>query len=403
MAYYKKLKGNNVYLSPIDIDDALQQYKTWRTSNDLETYVVFSSDKDDIEVNDNKLKTELEKYVDENAFAIVDIGSNKLVGLIGLSNTLMMNRRSNLWFKIDTYMDFDKQVAYGIEALELMLDYSFYFLGLYSILIDFPSTNKQALEICKDIRAQYMATRNESIRLIDNIFDSLIYFQTNPKIYEEDKKILRTDLDLMNPQLVKKIVLNDEDKMREIIEGEKISLKRPYEEELFHSAKYIASFLSNPKISISLGEYKINWTPKTVCSELKGIDYLITSSCNKDDVIGYINLFSKNEKDRTANLEIVIGNEELHNKGYATEALNLFLEEQYNKGIYNSIISNIFSFNGNSQTLHRKIGFKNIGTREEAYFAYGELNDMEIYEMNKSLYNSVTTKTDLQQKVLNKK
>ena len=82
----------------------------------------------------------------------------------------------------------------------------------------------------------------------------------------------------------------------------------------------------------------------------------------------------------------MIGDVSEQNKGYGTEAVQLFLDEQFKNGPFNSLVSSVFEFNLPSQKLHESIGYQEIGIRPEAYYAYGKLNNMHIYEINRDIY-----------------
>lgn len=321
----------------------------------------------------------------KNAFAIVDKGSDELIGLIGLSNTQAMNQRSNLWIKMDTMMDYDKQIDQGVDALHLMLEYCFDIMNLHSIIIETPAFNRQLLDICENSKMSFMAERHQAVLLENDLYDNLISFQCTPAIYKMETGFLPTqDCSYSN---IKNLVWNDSFNMRSLIEGKNIVLTNPKLIEDSQKEKYIpalAEFLNNPAISIPLGEYKTNWNDFRARKQLESVNYVI----EKDrQLLGYINLFRESKRNHSADLEVVIGNSEEQGKGYGREAMSLFLEENYQSGVYNSLVSNIFDFNEASRRLHESLGYQKIGERYEAYYANGRLNNMSTYEMNQEIHS----------------
>lgn len=403
MAYFKKIEGINVFLSPIDVEKDYLTYMEWCNRDDDDSYFVF-----DKYINGNISKEQaydkMKQYEQENSFAIIDKSNNKFIGLIGLSNTLQNNQRSNIWIKIDTSIDLEAQITKGSESLNLMLKYCFDYLNLYSIVLEYPAVTKQTRGICEKSKMRYIATKSEAVLLKEDVFDNTILYECNPPLY---KKIIpigdesKKTYDLNSQK--KRINLNNTDKTREIIIGKKIRLVKPSSIDIKKEANEVAKYMSNPKIAIPLGEFKTNWTIESAKKYLEHVDYVIMLNDDTNKLIGSIMLFNKNNRNRTANIETVIGYPELHNQGFGTEAKDLFLEEIYANGIYNNLLSSVFDFNNLSRGVNEHIGFNYIGIREGAYYAYGHLNNMKLYEMTRNLYNQEKNKKRIDKKLLEKK
>ena len=90
---------------------------------------------------------------------------------------------------------------------------------------------------------------------------------------------------------------------------------------------------------------------------------------------GYNELDLVNSK---ATIGIFIGEEENRNKGYGTEALNLLIEYGFAYLNLNSIMLSVYSFNDRAIACYKKVGFKEIGRRREAYLKQNERYD-DIY------------------------
>lgn len=387
MSYYKKVEGDSIYLASIDCDKDVLKYMEWNNSKDIDSRIVFGGYTVK-RLTEEAAREELNDLAEQNAFAIIDKGNDKMIGLIGLSNTQAMNQRSNLWIKMDTTIDYNKQIDQGVDALHLMLEYCFYIMNLHSVVIQFPAFNSQTLDICKNSKMLFMYERDQAVLLENDLYDNLISYQCTPSIYESGVGFY--EIHDLSPVFsnIRQLSFNDNSKMNDIITGNNIQLVAPNNILENKNDDYIhtmASFLNNPKVSIPLGEYKTNWNNYIAKEQLESVDYVIEKN---GKLIGYINLFNKNKTDRSASLEVVIGDIKEQRKGYGKEAMSLFLEEEYQNGIYNSLISNIFEFNEPSLKLHKALGYEKIGERYEAYYAYGKLNNMQTYEMNREIYKS---------------
>jgi len=125
MPYFEKIPGERIYLSPINPDDA-ELYTKWL--NDLEvtrwlgsTGSVFSLPAD----GDNPR------------------GGDRLIGGTGFNGINQANRRATLGIFIGEAEDRSK--GYGTEALRLLVDFGFKWLGLNNIDLHVHSSNARAI------------------------------------------------------------------------------------------------------------------------------------------------------------------------------------------------------------------------------------------------------------------
>lgn len=378
MGYYKKVDGKDVYLASIDLNDA-EKYMKWVNNTSRPGQIVFDGYRGKKIETVDQARDELNRLAVENAFAIIDKGTNEFIGLTGFANTQAMNQRSAMWIKINTDIDYGRQVKQGAEALDLMLTYAFDIMNLNSIVLDVPVFNQQGLDICKESSMSFMYERKTSAKFSDGKFYNMISFQCFKEMFKRNCEEALPTFD-KSGYIIKGLSVNEE-KLRTILTGNGVRLSKYQGQEEYISR--MATFLNDPEISIPLGEYKINWNDYRARKKLEEVDYIIEAD---DNIIGYINLFRKDLNNGTADLEIMIGDKTKQKKGYATEAMNLFLDEQFQNGPYTSIISSIFEFNEASHRLHEHVGFEKIGTRNEGYYAYGKLNDMDVFEINRESY-----------------
>lgn len=380
MKYYKKIDGKNIYLASINLADA-EKYMELVNDKSHDGEIVFDGYKGEEIKSIDEAREKLQEMANGNVFAIVSKASDKLIGFTSLINIQAMNQRSSMWVKIDTNIDFFNQVFLGAEAVDLLLDYAFNIMNLNNIVIDVPAFNKQALGICKHSNMFFMAERHEACHYKDGKFYNLESFQCTKSMYGTKREVSTLEID---DSYVKYPDEMFQDKsMPDTVVSDKLPIVlSKYELQKDYIVR-MANFLNNPVVSIPLGEYKVNWTDSLALEQLESVSYLIKSY---EELIGYVNLFRKDSYNHRADLEIMIGDLEFQNKGYGREALELFLSEIYANSSYNALVSNVFDFNIASAKLHESLGYEKIGTRCEAYYAYGKFNDMNIYEMNRTLY-----------------
>jgi len=167
MAYYKKIEGERIYLSPIDLDDAAQ-YTEWL--NDLEITV-------NLTLSPQIITEELEREALENLieeghnFAIVSNDINDLIGNCGLMNVDHIHRTAELGIFIGNKNFWNK--GYGSEALNLLLDYAFNILNLNNLLLQVHSFNKRAIKCYQNVGFKEIGRRRNSYILGGKKYDEI--------------------------------------------------------------------------------------------------------------------------------------------------------------------------------------------------------------------------------------
>ncbi len=382
MSYYKKIDGKSIYLASINLDDA-ESYLQMKNATDISGQIVFDQYKTDETYDLEKAREELNNLAVANAFAIVSKDTNKMIGLIGLSNTLALNQRSDMWIKMYTNIDIERQILQGGEAVDLLLDYCYNVMNLHSVVMTTPIFNMQAIHILSNSCMEYFGTRTSSEKFSDGKYYDMAYYQCTPEIYKINKNmksVLRKSPIITSGKTLDTLNF-DMSNMPNIISGDRITLSK-YEGEQEYIGQ-LATYLNDSRVSIPLGEYKTNWNNYRAEKQLKNVNYIITKG---DKLLGYLDLFRQDFRNKTSDLAILIGDVSEQGKGYGKEALELFLQEQYKNGAFNNILSCIFEFNKPSLGLHNSIGYNPIGIRKEGYFANGKLNDMHLYEMTEEIY-----------------
>lgn len=371
MVHYEKLKSQkgNIVLASVHTGDA-GIYYDFRNNPCEQNQIVFEGYAKGALESVSEAKEALNKWAIDNAFCIMYEG--KVIGFIGFSNLLLGNQRSNIWLQIDPSLDYEKQILLGEEALDTLIHYAYDTMNLNSLLVEAPAFNSQTLDILKHSKMQYLGQRTSSVLYQDHVFYNNVYYQTTKALYDRYKVSHHEVIETSGT----KIDLQGDIQLSEELYGSCLHLKKFHTVEQ-SSIEQFAQMLNDGKNSIPLGEYKTNWNDYRAQKQMTSVDYLIMQD---EQLLGYINLFRKNSRNHTADIEILIGNEEYKHKGYGREALLLLLEEAFQNGNYVNLLGSIFSFNNTSIEMTEFAGLDPIGTRLESYYAYGRLNAMHLYE-----------------------
>lgn len=170
MRYFEKIRGERLYLSPVNEDD-------------LEIYTKWMNDKDITEKIGNYYKnitlSSEKKYlenVNEYSFAIVLKKENRLIGNISLMDVNNINQTASLGIFIGEKEDRNK--GYGKEAIKILLDYGFNTLNLNNIMLSVFSFNEFAIMTYEKLGFKKIGQRRNSIyrngKLYDEIFMDIL-------------------------------------------------------------------------------------------------------------------------------------------------------------------------------------------------------------------------------------
>lgn len=176
MKYFKKMEGENVYLSPVNVDDA-ETYVKWLNNPNITQYLD----------NHNKLislvgeKEFLEKEsTKEFMFAIIDKKSDKLLGNIGLHNPDYKNGAAGLGIFLGEEETLGK--GYGSEAIKLLLNFAFNDLRLHNVMLTVYDFNERAIRAYTKCGFKEFGRRHEA-RFYNGKYHDIIYMEIiNPNI-----------------------------------------------------------------------------------------------------------------------------------------------------------------------------------------------------------------------------
>ena len=186
MKYFEKIKGDRLYLSPIN-------------SSDLELYTKWMNDKS---VTENlgsyskmiSLKSEeafLEDSFNGYNFAIVLRDDDRLIGNVSLMDFDSINQTATLGVFIGENDDRNK--GYGREAIKLILNYGFNSLNLNNIMLRVYSFNERAIDTYKKIGFKEIGKRRKSVFRDGKYYDE-VFMDFLRDEFNDIKDFIYTDL-----------------------------------------------------------------------------------------------------------------------------------------------------------------------------------------------------------------
>ncbi len=155
MKYFKKLVGDNIYLSPIDLSD-VNRYTEWINDLELTINLGLSSQL----ITREKEKELLEEMSKDYVFAIVTLERDELLGNCGLHNIDLINKTAELGIFIGEKKNWNK--GFGSEATMLLLAYGFNILNLNNVMLTVKEHNKRAIACYKRCGFKHIGMRREA-------------------------------------------------------------------------------------------------------------------------------------------------------------------------------------------------------------------------------------------------
>ena len=166
MKYFEKIKGDRLYLSPMNLEDA-EIYTKWMNDKEVtenlggySTMVTLESEKNWIQSNSS----------DYN-FAIVLKETDELIGNVSLINVNHINQTATLGIFIGEKEKRCK--GYGRESIKLILNYGFNTLNLNNIMLTVYSFNERAIKTYKKIGFKTFGVRKNSVYRDNLVYDTV--------------------------------------------------------------------------------------------------------------------------------------------------------------------------------------------------------------------------------------
>jgi len=168
MKYFKKLIGERLYLSPLNIEDA-EKYVEWFCDFKMTDGIGKSGNIMTIQAEREWIEQTL-KNNDLN-FAIVSLEKDELIGNCGFANVSHQNRIGTVGIFIGD--ENNRSNGYGTEALKLLVDYGFNYLNLNNIMLTVKSFNKRAIKCYEKVGFKEFGRRRESYFLNGKYYDDV--------------------------------------------------------------------------------------------------------------------------------------------------------------------------------------------------------------------------------------
>ena len=170
MKYFKKLEGEKVYLSPMNVEDA-EIYTKWLNDVNIVQY---------LNVHNALVSVQGERNYIENFctrefhLAIIKKDTDEVIGNIALENPDYKNGTCELGIFIGEEDNLDK--GYGSEAIKLLTNYGFKELRLHTIYLMVFSNNPRAIRAYEKCGFVECGRRHEAVFLGGKYID-LVYME----------------------------------------------------------------------------------------------------------------------------------------------------------------------------------------------------------------------------------
>ena len=167
--YVRKIIGDNVYLSPISLDD-VEEY-THMVNNNIVSVGLGSAVYASIYCVDRELEI-LKNLKTSHNFAVRLIENDELLGNIGFNDIDSVNKSGTLGIMLGNEKYYGK--GYGKEALMLLLDYGFSFLNLRNISLYVFEYNEIAYNLYKKVGFKEVGRIRKRQELMGKFYDSIV-------------------------------------------------------------------------------------------------------------------------------------------------------------------------------------------------------------------------------------
>ena len=168
MKYFKKLVGERIYLSPMNMEDA-EIFTKWMNDFNVSDYTGRSSRLMTVEGENAWLSSALNSS--EPLFSIVKLENDELIGNTGLMKIDSTRRTATLGIMIGE--DENRSKGYGTEALRLLLDYGFNYLNLNNIMLEVFEFNERAINAYKKAGFKEIGRRRKAYFLNGKYYDEV--------------------------------------------------------------------------------------------------------------------------------------------------------------------------------------------------------------------------------------
>lgn len=170
MKYFKKLEGEHVYISPMNLDDA-EIYTKWLNNPNITQYLSVHNSLVTISGERSYLENFCQK---EWHLCIVKKENDELIGNIGLDKVDYKNGSAELGIFIGDEENLGK--GYGSEAIKLLLNYAFNELRLHNIGLTMYDINERAQKAYTKCGFKEYGRRHEAL-FRDGKYHDIVYME----------------------------------------------------------------------------------------------------------------------------------------------------------------------------------------------------------------------------------
>ena len=167
--YLKALVGDNIYLSPISLDD-VEEYA--EMVNDIKVSVGLGYLSYTNIIDFESEKEFLISVKKEKMFAVRLLENDDLLGNIGFNLVDLLNRTATMGIMLGNPKY--QRKGYGMEAVKLILDYGFSFLNLRNISLSVFEYNEAAYNLYKKAGFKEVGRLRKAVEIMGKTYDVII-------------------------------------------------------------------------------------------------------------------------------------------------------------------------------------------------------------------------------------
>ena len=167
--YLKKLIGDNIYLSPISLDD-IEEYA--QMVNDIKVSVGLGYLSYTNIIDFESEKEFLISVKKEKMFAVRLLENDELLGNVGFKSIGEIHRTAEMGIMLGNPKY--QRKGYGMEAINLLLDYGFSFLNLRNISLNVFEYNEIAYNLYKKIGFKEAGRLRKAVEILGKTYDVII-------------------------------------------------------------------------------------------------------------------------------------------------------------------------------------------------------------------------------------
>ena len=167
--YLKKLTGDNIYLSPISVDD-VEEYA--EMVNDIKVSVGLGYLSYTNIIDFESEKEFLISVKKEKRFAVRLLENDELLGNVGFKSVGEIHRTAEMGIMLGNPKY--QRKGYGMEAINLLLDYGFSFLNLRNISLNVFEYNEVAYNLYKKIGFKEAGRLRKAVEILGKTYDVII-------------------------------------------------------------------------------------------------------------------------------------------------------------------------------------------------------------------------------------